>query len=291
MVSSSGGDTPGVVAVIGATGRQGSAVVRHLRKDGWQVRALTRNPSSDAAQVLRALGADVQQADTEDPGSLRKAFSAAYGVFNVQNPMTSGLDAEIRQGRNVAEAAAEAGIRHVVYGAAGVSDQPTGVGSWDSKLVIAQRFRELGVPLTVLRPMAFMELMTDKGYYPQFSTWHLMPKLMGPARPVGWLCVDDLGAIAARMFADPGRWSGAVLGLASDVQSIDQCRTMWRERTGRRPRGLPMPEKLFERFVGKDLTTMWRWLRTGQFDMSTQTTLEILPEALTVREWLSRQSV
>jgi hypothetical protein len=52
-----------------------------------------------------------------------------------------------------------------------------------------------------------------------------------------------------------------------------------------------MPEKLFERFVGKDLTTMWRWLRTGQFDMSTQTTLEILPEALTVREWLSRQSV
>jgi len=290
MASSSGGDTPGVVAVVGATGRQGSAVVRHLRKDGWQVRALTRSPSSDAAQVLRALGADVQQADTEDPGSLRKAFSAAYGVFNVQNPMTSGLDAEIRQGRNVAEAAAEAGIRHVVYGAAGVSDQPTGVGSWDSKLVIAQRFRELGVPLTVLRPMAFMELMTDKGFYPQFSTWHLMPKLMGPARPVGWLCVDDLGAIAARMFADPGRWSGAVLGLASDVQSIEQCRTMWQERTGRRPRGLPMPEKLFERFVGKDLTTMWRWLRTGQFDMSTQATLEILPEARTIREWLAQQA-
>ena len=290
MASSSGGDTPGVVAVVGATGRQGSAVVRHLRKDGWQVRALTRNPSSDAAQVLRALGADVQQADTEDPGSLRKAFSAAYGVFNVQNPMTSGLDAEIRQGRNVAEAAAEAGVRHVVYGAAGVSDQPTGVGSWDSKLVIAQRFRELGVPLTVLRPMAFMELMTDKGFYPQFSTWHLMPKLMGPARPVGWLCVDDLGAIAARMFADPGRWSGAVLGLASDVQSIEQCRTMWQERTGRRPRGLPMPQKLFERFVGKDLTTMWRWLRTGQFDMSTQATLEVLPEARSIREWLAQQA-
>jgi uncharacterized protein YbjT (DUF2867 family) len=291
MDSSSGGDSPGVVAVVGATGRQGSAVVRHLLKDGWRVRALTRNPSSDAAQVLRALGADVQQADTEDPGSLRKAFSAAYGLFNVQNPMTSGLDAEIRQGRNVAEAAAEAGIRHVVYGAAGVGDQPTGVGSWDSKLVIARRFRDLGLPLTVLRPMAFMELMTDKGYYPQLSTWHVMPKLMGPARPVGWLCLDDLGAIAARMFADPERWTGSVLGLASDVQSIDQCRALWTERTGRKPRGFPMPVKLFERFVGTDLTTMWRWLRTEQFDMGTQPTREILPEARTVREWLSRQSV
>ncbi|MEJ1180932.1 MULTISPECIES: NmrA/HSCARG family protein [unclassified Pseudarthrobacter] len=290
MASSSGGSTPGVVAVIGATGRQGSAVVRHLLNDGWQVRALTRTPSSDAAQVLLELGAEVQQADTEDPGSLRPAFREAYGLFNVQNPQTIGAEAEVRQGRNVAEAAAEAGVRHVVYGAAGVSDQPTGVGSWDSKLVIAQRFRELGLPLTVLRPMAFMELMTDKGYYPQFSTWHLMPKLMGPSRPVGWLCVDDLGAIAAGMFADPERWSGAVLGLASDVRSIDECRSMWQERTGRRPRGLPMPEKLFERFVGKDLTTMWRWLRTGQFDMSTEATREILPEARTIREWLAEQA-
>lgn len=290
MVSSSGGDTPGVVAVVGATGRQGSAVVRHLLKDGWQVRALTRNPSGGPAQALIALGAEVQQADTEDPGSLRPAFQGAYGLFNVQNPQTIGAEAEVRQGRNVAEAAVVAGVRHVVYGAAGVSDQPTGVGSWDSKLVIAQRFRELGLPLTVLRPMAFMELMTDKGYYPQFSTWHLMPKLMGPSRPVGWLCVDDLGAIAARMFADPERWSGAVLGLASDVRSIDECRTMWQERTGRRPRGLPMPEKLFERFVGKDLTTMWRWLRTGQFDMSAQATREVLPEARTIREWLAQQA-
>lgn len=288
MASSSGGSTPGVVAVIGATGRQGSAAVRHLLNDGWQVRALTRNPSSAAAQALLSLGAELQQADTEDPGTLRVPFQGAYGLFNVQNPQTIGVEAEVRQGRNVAEAAAAAGIRHVVYGAAGVSDQPTGVGSWDSKLVIAQRFRELGLPLTVLRPMAFMELMTDKGYYPQFSTWHLMPKLMGPSRPVGWLCVDDLGAIAARMFADPERWSGAVLGLASDVRSIDECRSMWQERTGRRPRGLPMPEKLFERFVGKDLTTMWRWLRTGQFDMSTQVTREILPEARTIRDWLAQ---
>ena len=288
MVSSSGGSTPGVVAVVGATGRQGSAVVRHLLKDGWQVRALTRTPSSEAAQALRALGAEVQQADTEDPGSLRRAFHGAYGIFNVQNPQISGAEAEVRQGLNVAKAAAEAGVQHVVYGAAGVGDQPTGVGSWDSKLLIAQRFRDLGLPLTVLRPMAFMELMTDKGYYPQLSTWHVMPKLMGPSRPVGWLCLDDLGAIAAKAFAEPEKWSGAVLGLVSDVQSIDQCRTLWKERTGRQPRSFPMPVKLFERFVGTDLTTMWRWLRTEKFEMSTQATREILPVARTVKEWMAQ---
>jgi uncharacterized protein YbjT (DUF2867 family) len=260
--------------------------VRHLLTDGWRVRALTRNPSSVAAHALGELGAEVVRADTEDPLSLRAPFHGAHAVFNVQNPMTSGIEAEIRQGGNVAEAAAEAGIAHVVYGAAGVGDVPTGVGSWDSKLLVAARFRDLGLPLTVLRPMAFMELMTDKGYYPALSVWHVMPKLMGAQRPLGWLCTDDLGAIAARIFADPDRWSGSVLGLASDVQSIDDCRNIWMAETGRRPRGFPMPTWLFERFAGTDLTTMWRWLRSGSLDLSTETTLQILPEARTVRAWV-----
>jgi hypothetical protein len=72
------------------------------------------------------------------------------------------------------------------------------------------------------------------------------------------------------------------------VESIDQCRAIWREVRARTPRGLSMPVWLFERFVGTDLTTMWRWLRTAKFDMSTEATREILPGALTVRDWLVR---
>jgi hypothetical protein len=140
----------------------------------------------------------------------------------------------------------------------------------------------------VLRPMAFMELMTDKSFYPNVGVWSVMPKVMGSTRPVGWLCTDDLGAIAARVFADPERWSDATLGLVADLQSIDACRALWADVGGHRPRGFPMPVWLFERFVGTDLTTMWRWLATAQFDMSTDVTRELLPEALTVRDWLAR---
>jgi uncharacterized protein YbjT (DUF2867 family) len=197
--------------------------------------------------------------------------------------MTSSLEAEVRQGCNVAEAAAEAGVSHVVYGAAGVGEEVTGIGSWDSKLVVAAAFRERGLQLTVLRPMAFMELMTDKSFYPSVAVWYLMPKLMGSTR----LCTDDLGAIAARVFADPDKWGNTILGLASDVQSIDDCRSLWEGVHGRRPRSFPMPVWLFERFVGTDLTTMWRWLATAQFDMSTEETRRILPEAHTVRDWLT----
>src|SRR5215203_2822939 len=85
------------VAVVGATGRQGSAVTRHLLADGWHVRALTRRPDGTAAQQLATLGAEVIQAELSDPGSLLGPFGGAYGVYSVQNSMTSGLDAEIVQ--------------------------------------------------------------------------------------------------------------------------------------------------------------------------------------------------
>ena len=288
MGSSVGHDPAAVVAVVGATGRQGSAVVRHLLRDRWRVRALTRDPSGAAARALGDQGAQIYRVDTEDIGSLATAFHGVHGAFNVQNPMSSSLAAEVRQGRHVAEAAAEAGVSHIVYGAAGIGEEATGVGSWHSKRAVAARFRDLGLRLTVLRPMAFMELMTDKTYYPSVGVWHLMPKLMGSGRPVGWLCLDDLGAITARVFADPDRWGDTSLELVSDVQSVDACRALWAEVAGRRARGFPMPVWMFERFVGTDLTTMWRWLRTAEFEMSPKATREILPEALTVRDWMRR---
>ncbi len=279
-----------VVAVVGATGRQGSAVVRHLLARGWQVRALTRRPDRPVAARLSDAGAELVRVDAERTESLVPAFTGADGVFNVQNPMTSSHEAELRQGRNVADAAAQAGVGHVVYGAAGVGDEPTGVPSWDAKLVIVERFREHGVPLTVLRPTAFMELMTDRGFYPPLAVWGLMPNLAGDHRPIGWLCVDDLGAIAAAAFGDPARWAGVTVGLASDVQSIEQCRETWRQVRGRRPRGIALPAWLFERMAGKDLTTMWRWLHEHDLEFDTARTREILPSAVSVRDWVARQA-
>jgi hypothetical protein len=76
--------------------------------------------------------------------------------------------------------------------------------------------------------------------------------------------VDDLGAIAARAFADPKRFIGKELTLVGDVQSLAECRALYREVMGTLPPQLPMPSWLFQRFgfVGRDLTTMWHWLRS-----------------------------
>ncbi|MFP5320138.1 MAG: NmrA/HSCARG family protein [Acidimicrobiia bacterium] len=278
-----------VIAVVGATGLQGTPVTRRLLGQGWHVRALTRNPTGTRARALADLGAEVVQADAADIGSLERAFAGAYGVYNVQNHHVSGYDGEVTQGRNVADAAAHCGVSHFVYGSAGVGREDTGVGSWDTKVAVTEHVRSLGLPLTVLRPMAFMELMTEKRFYPAASVWHVMPKLMGETRPVGWLSVDDLAVIAGKAFADTDAYVGRDLPLTSDVQSIADCRAVWQEVTGRPPRRFPMPVRLFERFSGTDETTMWRWLRQNDVDLDTGAARAVLPDALTVREWLARR--
>lgn len=279
----------GTIAVLGATGRQGGAVTRRLLADGWRVRALTRSPDSPAARALQAAGAEVVAAEMDDRATLDSAFAGADGVYSVQNSYTHGLDAEIRHGKNVADAAQAAKVRHVVYGSAGTGDAGTGVGSWDSKLEIEAHMRKLDLPVTVLRPQAFMELMTHKAFYPPVSTWHVMPKLLGAATRVPWTAVDDLGAVAAVVFADRGRFVGTDLLLAADLRSIDECREIHRQVLGHRPRRFPMPVRMFERVASPDLTTMWRWWAASMPPAETRTLRAIHPRALTVPEWLERQ--
>jgi hypothetical protein len=116
-----------VVVVIGATGNQGGSVARRfLRDPRCSVRALTRNPASPAALALSALGAEVVPADLDDPASLRAAFAGANAIFSVTQYWEPffrpdcraaaaelgvscrryAYDVEVRQGRNIADAAA-----------------------------------------------------------------------------------------------------------------------------------------------------------------------------------------
>jgi uncharacterized protein YbjT (DUF2867 family) len=276
------------IVVLGATGRQGGQVARHLVNDGWQVKGLTRNPESKKTTALRSLGVDVVRADMNDKSSLESAFREAYGVFNMQAPVPGKIEVEIRQGRNVAEAARKTGIRHIVYGSAGLGDIKTGIEQWDAKIEVTQIMKELGLPLTVLRPVAFMELMVDPGYFPNASTWFIWPQLTGSDYKIGWISVQDVGAIAAAAFSNPDQYIGKELALVADVKSLAECREIYREVTGKYPARFPMPLFLFEKFVGKDIPNMWRWLRKNPLTFDTSQTEEIHPEAMSVRTWLRR---
>ncbi|KAJ9141709.1 hypothetical protein NKR23_g7733 [Pleurostoma richardsiae] len=122
--------SPKTIAVVGVTGQQGGAVATHFHTLGWKVRGLTRSPSSTKAVALAARlpGIQIVQADAEDTASLKAAFRGAHVVYAMTDYWASyfghppELDAvkddgravgewaaavEIRQGKNLADAAAQ----------------------------------------------------------------------------------------------------------------------------------------------------------------------------------------
>src|SRR5713226_4292009 len=127
------GNMDKTVLVAGATGRQGGAVIRHLLLRGWKMRALTRNPGGAAARDLASQDVEVTEGNLEDPASLARALRDVYGVYSVQDFWAVGAKGEVRQGKNLADAARKAGVHHFVYGSVGGVDRNSGIGHWETK--------------------------------------------------------------------------------------------------------------------------------------------------------------
>src|SRR5262249_41893736 len=129
------------VLVTGATGQQGGAVAARMLEKGWKLRALTRNPQSHAAQALAQRSVEIVKGDLEDVASVQAAVQGVYGVFSVQDH-AAGRVREIQQGKNVADAAANAGVQHFVYNSVGGADRNTGIDIWERKWEIENYVRK-----------------------------------------------------------------------------------------------------------------------------------------------------
>ncbi|HEX7453525.1 MAG TPA: NmrA family NAD(P)-binding protein, partial [Polyangiaceae bacterium] len=138
-----------IVLVTGATGRQGGAVARHLLKRGtFVVRALVRDKDKPAAQALERAGAVLVKGEFNDRASLDLALQDAYGVFSVQS-LNAGLEAEVRDGNALADAAKAAAVEHFVYSSVGGAERKTGIPHFESKARIEDHLRSSGLPYTI----------------------------------------------------------------------------------------------------------------------------------------------
>jgi uncharacterized protein YbjT (DUF2867 family) len=103
-------NTQKLIAVVGATGRQGGAVVRALQANGqFKVRALTRDPAKHPK-----LADEVVAADLDRPETLEAAFAGAHGVFLVTNAWEAGRG-ESKQALAAIDAAKKAGVQHLIW--------------------------------------------------------------------------------------------------------------------------------------------------------------------------------
>src|SRR3989454_7763813 len=163
--------------VTGGTGFVGANVVRELLREGGTVRVLAR-PHGDR-RALAGLAVDVCDGDLGDPASLRRAVQGARIVFHVAADYrlwTRHPEALYRTNvegtRAVLQAAADAGVRRVVYtssvGALGIPKDGTPgtettpvtladmVGPYKASKFLAEQvaigFALKGLPVVIVNP-------------------------------------------------------------------------------------------------------------------------------------------
>jgi uncharacterized protein YbjT (DUF2867 family) len=103
--------------VTGATGYIGGRLVPRLLERGHRVRALARNPDK-LADVPWREQVDIARGDLGDAASLRSAFDGVDVVYYLVHSMGTSSDfvaAEAAAARNVVAAAADSGVRRLVY--------------------------------------------------------------------------------------------------------------------------------------------------------------------------------
>jgi NAD(P)-dependent dehydrogenase (short-subunit alcohol dehydrogenase family) len=160
------------IVVMGATGRQGGAVVKQLlRHPQFKVVGVTRHPDSAEAKALVAAHPTVtlRKADANDVSSLKAAFAGAHGVFGLTNPFASrwtgigrpvdSVELEDRQGHNIVDAAKGAGVAHLVLSTTASAGDHTGIPTFEAKARVEAHLRASGVPHTIIAPVGFLENM------------------------------------------------------------------------------------------------------------------------------------
>lgn len=221
--------TPSTILVFGATGQQGGSVAAALLRTGRRVRAFAR--TADASLP----GAEVIRGDLDDADSIRAAMDGVAGVFSVQP--SSATDGRVtnaderRWGLAIADAAVAAGVRHLVYSSSnGVGHGPTGIGQYDAKAEVEEHVRALPIATTIVRPAGFMETLMMPGSGLDEGRFHFFVR---PDQAIQLVAVEDIGKIVAAIFADPARFAGDTLEIASDRVTGDDMAAALSAAAGR----------------------------------------------------------
>jgi uncharacterized protein YbjT (DUF2867 family) len=223
-----------IIAVVGATGQQGGGLARAILDDpegGFAVRALTRNPSSPAAAALAAQGAEVVAANLDDEASLRAALDGAYGAYFMTSFWEyNDVAREQAQARAMANAAAAAGLRHVVWSTLPdtrdhipLDDDriPTLAGGYkvphfDSKAESDDYFREAGVPTTNLSTTFYFESFIDFFKPSRDPDGTLALHLPMGSAPLPGIASEDIGRVAYGILERGPELAGETISVSGE---------------------------------------------------------------------------
>ncbi len=273
------------ILVTGSTGQQGGAVARHLLKDGWKVRAFVRDEKKESAIELEKSGAELFKGDMNDSESLDKAMDGIYGVFSIQNFWEHGYDGELNHGKALADAAKKANVQHFLQSSVGGAERNTKLPHFDVKFEIEKYLKSLNLPVTVIRPVFFME---------NFKTWFKPVEADGKLTlnmalkadtKLQMIAVDDIGAISAKIFDNPEKFIGKDIELAGDELTMPEVAALYETNTGKKTEFVELPVSVI-RTNSAEMADMFQWFMDKGYEADLKTQRDLFGKTISFKEWL-----
>lgn len=287
------------VLVVGGTGLLGRQVVAALRAQGRPVRALVR-PGSDSSR-LEAHGVEVVRGDMLEPGSLSAAFTGVDAVVTsaagyTRRRKTDTGNTDVVGNRNLADAAARAGLRRFVFTGILRSDEARDVPHFWNKVLAEQDLAARSVPYVSLRPGAFFDQAMD--LLPGGGARGGRVVSLWPADVAqSWVLSADVAEALVRLVDAPVADDTHIdLGWTRPV-SMQEVATLAEQALGRRVRLVEPPWPLVRGLgglVGRvnepvgDMVAMMRFFSTGRYVADTVRANEVLGGVPTPEEAVAR---
>lgn len=249
------------LAIFGATGQQGHSIIQHIvhsdptLSQTYKIRALTRSPTSPAAQHLHttySTSISIVQCDALDPSSLATALHGVHTVFIMTAPLLSP-DTEYETATRIADAAVASGAAYLVFSTLPSVRELSGgkytkVSAFDVKARAERYIRGLPIQSAFVSLGSFMENFEMGGSF-------LVPRWEGEegegddggdggkwvvALPVSedvqWPlihAVRDTGKFVGAILAEPERFQGRTVCGATRLYSLGEMISIMSKATGK----------------------------------------------------------
>ncbi|HEY7502978.1 MAG TPA: NmrA/HSCARG family protein [Gemmatimonadales bacterium] len=305
-----------IIAVTGATGAQGGGLVRAILADPsgqFKPRAITRHPHRPPAKALASAGAEVVKANVDDPASLRRAFEGAYGAFCVTFFWEHfSPEKEISEAGHMAEAAKQAGVRHVIWSTLEdtrrfipLNDDrmPTLQGRYkvphfDAKGEADALFTKAGVPTTFLLTSFYWENFIYFGAGPRRGADGRLALTMPMSdKKLPGIAADDIGKSAVGILKRGRDFIGETVGIAGEHLSGTELAAAMTRALGETVIYQDVPPEVYRGFDfpgADDMGNMFQFKRDFNDDYrgarSVEFTRSINPELQTFDQWLTRNA-
>jgi uncharacterized protein YbjT (DUF2867 family) len=278
-------DEAPIYGVFAATGKQGGSTAAALLDKGVRVRALIRRPDSDEAKALEASGAEAVLADPDRPETLVPAMQGLTALWSMTT-MTpdAGAAAEFPMGKALADAAVEAGVRHIVFSSVGGAERDTGIPHFESKYEVEKYLQGLDIKVSVVRPVFFMENLSFTAAVENDEIVVRLP--MPDGIPLQMVSVRDIGRAAADALVNPESIKGGSVELAGDELTGSQIASAVGEAAGKEARYEALP---LEVLAGQpDAQAMFKWFaELPAFQGDFEATKTLTGGSLNLSQWLS----